>query len=326
MAIRIGLIGLGIHGTRYANHILSDLPGLELTAASRKNTELGKQFCKEHGIEYFEDYRRLIDSPNVDAVIDVTPPCNHLESALRALKAGKPALVEKPVVRNLSEAIQLCDAVEKYSGFFMLAQTLRYCGALKAVSENLNRAGRIKLVRIAQRLPTREVAWEKDLEQAGGGSVLLTGVHLFDAVRWVLGEEVESAWCRTEQVYYPESEDFFVAVFKLSPSGATCVAEVSKYTDSRANLLDVVGYDSQLWCDYRNDELFHITGEDWKPLEISERQVPTVKATLEDFARCVTNGLPSPITAVDGLRTLEIVDACYRSAKSGKEERVRRSP
>jgi len=319
MALAIGLIGAGIHGRRYVDHIQNDLPALELRALSRRDSDAGRSFCSERGVSFFEDYAALIESPEVQAVVVVSPPGLHLDACLRALKAGKPVLVEKPMVRNLHEARVLAEAVEKRSGFLMVAQTLRYNRTLNEVKARLREISPLKLIRMSLRLPPRDVAWEHNPDLAGGGSVLLTGVHLFDAARWVFEEEISTAWCRIEKVFNPTLEDFFVAVLRLSRSGALFIAEVSKCTRSRAALLDVTGQAGQIWADYRNDEAYLIRGEDWKEINMEEKLVPTVRETLADFARCVNGKLPAPISVEDGLKTIEIAHACYESVATGSE-------
>ena len=58
--VGFGVIGLGRHGTRYAEHILNDIPDAGLVAVSRRNEEAGSAYAGERGIAYYRDYGRLI--------------------------------------------------------------------------------------------------------------------------------------------------------------------------------------------------------------------------------------------------------------------------
>jgi len=68
--VRIGLAGLGIHGGRYAAHLLAgDVPGLSLGAVSRADAREGSIFALAHGIAFVNDPRELATVPGIDAVV-----------------------------------------------------------------------------------------------------------------------------------------------------------------------------------------------------------------------------------------------------------------
>ena len=80
--------------------------------------------------------------------------------------------------------------------------------------------------------------------------MLLTGVHLFDTVRWLTGAEFVTVDSRQAQLLNPAVEDFFLARAELS-DGCWVSLEVSKYTQSRACWLEAVGEEAQLLADYQ---------------------------------------------------------------------------
>ena len=95
--IRVGIIGTGIHGSRYANHIVNDVDGLELAAISRRSSE-GKDQAVQWNCRWFEDWQDLVANSQVDAVIGVVPPALNLAIARRCAEYGKPLLLEKPLL------------------------------------------------------------------------------------------------------------------------------------------------------------------------------------------------------------------------------------
>jgi predicted dehydrogenase len=116
-------------------------------------------------------------------------------------------------------------------------------------------------------------------------------------------------------VLNPSHEDFFAASVVLARTGIHADLEVSKYTQSRSCRIEVVGEKGQLFGDYWNHRLVFVSGreERFEPLPA---ELLTVEETVRDFCRCLLTGQPVPITVDDGLRTLEIVDACYASTRS----------
>jgi len=170
-------------------------------------------------------------------------------------------------------------------------------------------------VRMSQRLEPSPLAWQRAHQAAGAGSILLTGVHLFDTVRWLFADEVAAVFCRARRILNPAHEDFFAASAVLARTGIHADLEVSKYTQSRSCRIEVVGNSGQFFGDYWNHRLFHTGGRAERAWALSP-EVFTIEATLRDFCRRLLDGREMPITVDDGLRTLEIAEACYASART----------
>ena len=72
--LRIGLIGAGKHGSRYAKHIVEDLQQARLVALCRRNREYGEQLAAAYRCTYYSDFQELIADSSVEAIIVVVPP------------------------------------------------------------------------------------------------------------------------------------------------------------------------------------------------------------------------------------------------------------
>lgn len=320
--LRIGVIGAGTHGTRYLRHAAGDVPGMSATALCRRDETAGAALADELGCRFHREPEALIGDPQVDAVIVATPPSTHFELAAAVLDAGKPLLLEKPMTGTLDQAIRLTALDADAGRPLMLAHTLRWNPVLQKVRELWPRLGQVHLVRAAQRLQPTQLAWQRDLAQTVGGSVLLTGVHLFDTVRWLTGQEFEQVDSRQARILNPVVEDFFLARARIS-GGITASLEVSKYTQSRSCWLEAVGQDAQLWADYLHGGVVLRQGAQEERFEVSAR-VPTLPIVLGDWLAVLRQGDAPPVTAADGLATLAMVEACYRSARTATEVKVSR--
>lgn len=313
MTLRIGIVGAGLHGGRYARHAVADVPDLSLTAVCRRDRAAGEALAAACGCRYVADGEALIADPAVDAVVVATPPSSHFAYARAALAAGKPVLLEKPATGTLAEARELAAAAGAAGApLLMVAQTLRWNPVLARARELWSELGRIHLIRLAQRLEPTTFAWQRHAGQSVGGSVLLTGVHIFDLARWLSGREFTAITSRQRQVLNPVVEDGFLAHGELD-DGCWVSLEVSKFTNSRAGWLEAVGEAGQLHADYLEGTVRRRHGRE----ETSERHdaaAPTLPAVLAAWRDAVLGRTPVPVTMVDGLRTLEVVDACYRSA------------
>ena len=324
MGFAVGVIGAGTHGTRYLRHLArGDVPGLHAVALCRRNQEAGHRLAAQFAVPWFAEAETLIADAGVEGVIIATPPSTHFPLARLALAVGKPVLLEKPMTGTLAEARELAAlAASSKAPALMVAQTLRWHPALRRARELWPQLGRVHLVRLAQRLQPTTLPWQYDPGATVGGSVLLTGVHLFDLVRWLTGREFVRVDSRQRQVRNPAVEDFFLARAELD-DGCWVSLEVSKYTESRAGWLEAVGEQGQLAVDYQGGQLLLRQGRQ----EVREQlagDAPTLPGLLAQWRDASEGRLAVPVTAVDGLRTLEVVEACYRSAAIGKPFDVNR--
>jgi predicted dehydrogenase len=324
MALRFGLIGLGTHGRRYAAHLLREVPGARLEAVCRRNREEGSAWAAAHGVRYFQDYRALLADPAVEAVAVVTTPNLHLEIAREAARVDKHLLLEKPLSVDGPSAARLVEAVAPMRATVMVAQTLRWNSVVRTLRAHIGEIEPLHAVSLSQRMEPSSHAWQRERAVAGGGNILHTGIHLFDLLRYFTGDEVEQVSCRTQRVLNPELEDAFAAVMNLRRSGASALVESSKATRSRSARIELVGQKGQLVGDHVHGYARRIVGYEVVDLA-PPPPVFTVKEALGDFVRTIQRGAEPPVTAEDGLRAVELADACYRSAEKGLPARVERA-
>ncbi len=315
MTFRIGVIGAGAHGTRYLRHAQQDVEGMQPTVLCRRQLEAGLALASEWNCRHLRDAQELIESPDVDGVVICTPPSTHFDFAKAVLNAGKPLLLEKPMTGTYSEAQQLLAMAGNTP--VMVAQTLRWNPVIQKVKELWPRLGKVHLVRLAQRLEPTKLAWQRNVDETIGGSVLLTGVHLFDLVRHLTGVEFVSVDSRQDKILNPVVEDIFLARSRLS-DGCWVSMEVSKYTRSRACWLEAVGENGQIFADYLDGGIVLREGFKEERFDVSAR-TPTLPQVLRDWMESSLGKIPCPVTLADGLATMQVVDACYRSALAGLE-------
>lgn len=321
--LQVGLIGLGIHGRRYAKHLAEGVEGVRLVAVCQRHRNELERVAGELGVTPYTEAEALVDDHEVHAVLVVTPPPAHLPVVRLALDRGKPVLVEKPLTQTLTEAIEMQALVARSGVPLFLAQTLRYNEALLAARRELRRIGPVRSITASQRLPHADLQWQNTDSTSPLGSILNTGVHLFDLVRWILGAEFERVSCQARRVQNPFHEDLFKVQATLQGHDALVALEVAKCTGSRSSNLEIVGAQGQLWVDYQTDAVTLLQGGERTVLR-PPGSVPTIPHLLADFAHHLGHGQPMPITVFDGVRTLEVVEACYRSLAEDRAETVAR--
>ena len=319
--VRFGLVGLGYHGIRYARHLIDNIRDGELVAICRRDEAEGKRFAREHELEYYADPAALCADPAVDAVIVGTPPSTHKKISLQALREGKHLIVEKPLARSVEEAAAIAEEAKRAGLKAMVAQTMRYNPLAAELKKAVLLLGTPKLIRASMRLQRSGQTWHSSPEIGGGGVMIDLGVHLFDLVRFISGDEVRKVSCTTGNVRDTRAEDFFAASMELASSGAVCCVDANRFASARTGMIDVVGEGGEARGDLYTGSFRLCVGG-----SVEERNLPvdtsTIVRMIESFIEAIKKDLPVEIPPLDGVRSLQIVEACYRSAADRAEKEV----
>jgi predicted dehydrogenase len=319
----IGLIGVGKHGARYAQHLVADLPSARLVALARRDIVAARRQAAEFGCRAYGDYRELVADAEVNAVIAVVPPTLHPAIVEAAAAARRPILLEKPAAAGVSAAQRILAATRAARVPIMVAQTLRYNEVVQVVRRVRAEIGPIHCVRVSQRFEPSRPAWIDDPEVAGGGIALHTGVHSFDLVRVLTELEAERVSCEMSRVGTSRTEDNFCAVIRMVDPIVLATVAGSRATASRSGPIEIAGARGQLIADHVMRTVQIVRGTTITALEVPP-PTPTVREALRDFVEAVQHDRPMPIPFEEGMRAVAIAEACYRSAASGRAESVAR--
>lgn len=317
--VRLGLIGAGKHGSRYAKHVVEDIPQAQLVALCRRDQQEGKKFAATYGCAYYDDYRQLLRDDRVDAVAIVVPPTLHGTIVSAACQAGKHILLEKPFAVSVAEGQRLRAEITASGVRCMVAHTLRFNSVVQALKTSLPQIAPLHSLHLSQRFEPSPLLWLDRKAESGGGIVLHTGVHSFDLLRFLSGCEVATVQCETRSIVTKETEDNFTMLCQLmdpaNPYEIYGTVSGSRSTASRSGLIELSGAHGQLVGDHHHGFAYLINGSERTPLHI-EPAVPTVREMVQAFVDGLQRGTAFPITPDDGLRAVAIAEACYRSAES----------
>ncbi len=319
--LRIGLIGTGKHGSRYAQHLVADVPQARLVAVCRRNPLEGRHVADRYHCAYFHDFRELIADAQVDAVVAAVPPTLHHAIVEKACRQGKPLLIEKPFAVNVAEAKHMRELLASSGVRCMVAHTLRFNAVVQTMRHHIPDIAPLHSIYLSQRFEPSWLPWLDCKAESGGGIVLHTGVHSFDLLHFLTGCPVYQVTCQTSQVVTQETEDNFVMSCDFSDPLLKGVVMGSRSTMSRSGLIELSGANGQLVGDHVHGSVTLLKG--WQRAELPvEPPIPTVRETLRAFIDGIHNNTPFPITVDDGLLAVAVAEACYRSAQSGQPERV----
>jgi UDP-N-acetylglucosamine 3-dehydrogenase len=276
----------------------------------------------------FDSIGALIDSVDI---VDVCLPTDlHLDAALRAVAAGKPVFVEKPMARTLDEARNLRDAAEKAGVPVMPGQVVRFFPEY-AAGNRLVKRGAVGTPAAARtrrggKAPGGSQGWFMDHARSGGVLVDLA-IHDFDWLRWTLGE-VKFLYARSVAADKGTGPDYALTTLTFE-SGAVAHVE-STWMDPAGfrTAFEIAGSDGLIQFDSRSGPALRtarLAGDDsgdYMPGSSTGAETPQGELDdpyyleLRSFLDAVIGGTPPAVTAEDGVRALAIALAAMQSAKT----------
>jgi len=189
--LRWGIIGTGNIARQFCEGV-RQTPRGKLVAVASRSGQSAKAFAEEHGVDRgIEGYAALVSADDVDAVYIALPNSLHAEWTIRALKAGKHVLCEKPLATSAKEAERMFAAARQADRLLVEAFMYRCHPQMHKVCE-LVTAGAIGDLRMIQanfcyrmKSPEGNIRFDPDL---GGGALMDIGCYCLDFCRWLVGQ------------------------------------------------------------------------------------------------------------------------------------------
>jgi 1,5-anhydro-D-fructose reductase (1,5-anhydro-D-mannitol-forming) len=328
--VRFAILGFGFHAIRRLLPAFERCEEATLTGMWRRDQAAAAKNCAEFGIAHcFATREELCASPEVDAVFITSPDAMHCDDTLLALKHGKAVLCEKPLAMNSAEAEEMVAAAKAAGRLFGVAQNFRLNRSVQWMREQIA-AGKIGQPQLAHaqfsymatKAPRR---WIADPALACGGPIGDVGVHCVDALRFVLGAEVESVSTlarRDESSGDVEA----VASLQMEMTGGV-LANVT--TNARApyrTLVEVVGSDGVMIAENGLTVDRPVQVAVWRDGNLVETVAmdngDAYTLMLDSFAQAVRGVGSFVASGEDGVANMRVLDAAYKSWQSGMRERV----
>ncbi len=224
--VRIGVVGIGRAGWNMHRKELAKLPRMfQIVAACDVQKDRCKQMANALGCRTYAKIDDLIADPEVEVVDICTKSPDHIDHAIRGLKAGKVVFLEKPIALSHAEAKKLKKAANRYGGQLYIRHNRRFEPAFCHVQEIVESGilGRIHTIKLCRGGYQRRDDWQT-LIACGGGQLLNWGPHIIDHALHLLGAPVVDVWSHLDRVAaVGDAEDHLRIILK----GANdCVADI----------------------------------------------------------------------------------------------------
>jgi len=331
--MNFAVIGAGFIGRSHAEAYKS-YKNAEVFAICDVDEERARALADEVEAKHvFTDYEKLLEAEEVDAVSVCLPNKLHAPASITALKAGKHVLCEKPMATNAEEAQAMVDAAEKAGKVLALSLNFRYMGPSRTLKKLVEK-GVLGEVYYGKGAMLRKMSiprgWFHVRKWSGGGPLLDLASHILDVTWWVMGcPKPKAAMGATFSKFGPKGEgmgtwgvgfsdapvdveDLAVGMIKFE-NGATLLVEVSwaLHLDEGRNYSYVYGTEAGATLVpefklYRQD----------REIETPKPE-PTISPVLA-FAKHLCEGTELLSPGKDGVMVMKMLDAIYRSARTGR--------
>jgi predicted dehydrogenase len=283
------------------------------------------------GVRITQDYDDLLDS-DLDAIIVATPVSTHHRLTLKALRAGKHVLVEKPITASVQQAEEIVYEAERLDRVVMVGHTFEYNPAVVAMKEIITRGDLgtiyyISATRVNLGLfqPDINVVWD-------------LAPHDVSILNFVMGKNptavssLGGVYVQRETgihdvafltLYYPNRALANIRVSWLDP------CKIRRYTvvGSKKMLVydDIEPEDKLLIYDKGVDvppysdtvKEFHLSYRHGEPVSYPVEWVEPLRAECQHFVDCISNGTKSRSCCENGLNVVKVLEAAQRSLLNG---------
>jgi len=325
--LRVGLIGSGSMGASLAR-ACAGLERAEIVAAADVNPEAAEKVGKDLGAQaYADDGEQVLARDDIGGVIIATPPYLHRDGVVRAARAGKHIFCEKPMATNVSDCDAMIAAVEKAGVKFQMGQVLRYL-PMQCMTIELARSGRygepiaISVTRIGGGYGRLACGWRLSHVQSGG-ILMEVNSHEFDLMGQVCGDA--KSVCARARRYLAETmlspdQVFALVEFEsgamghLHSSFASAIGESSCKVQCRQGAIfyrSGPGLPGTLWHGAFGEQPTSVLDKEIKVEEPVTREV-------REWVDAVLDDMPVTIPGIEGRKAVELAEAAYQSARSGK--------
>lgn len=328
--IRYGIAGFGLHAVKRLMPGFAEAHNSRVVALSRRSPEKAKSCAAEYNIPHtFLSTAELCQCREVDAVFVASPDAFHLSDVLIAAEHHKHVLCEKPLAMNTGQATQMVMAARNAGVLFGVAHCMRFENSVHRIRERVSAGeiGDVVFARCEFSYPGAQHprTWLTDAAMAAGGPVADIGVHCIDTLRFILEDDPLTVQGIAHHDAISDEVEA-AAILNLSfVRGVLATVLVSTRAEYRTPI-EIVGTGGVLRAE-------HALNVD-HPLQlklIREGKVVESEEILNDrvygrqvdaFSAAIEHKAPFPIPGEEGARNQAVLDAAYRSIRTGRTESI----
>ncbi|GAB3986082.1 Gfo/Idh/MocA family oxidoreductase [Spirosoma daeguense] len=318
--IKWGIIGCGDVTEVKSGPAFNKVPHSKLVAVMRRDAEKAADYARRHNVpKWYSNADELINDPDVNAIYVATPPDSHADYAIKAMRAGKPVYVEKPMALNAAECEAMNQASRETGVPLFVAFYRRALPYFLKVKELVNEQaiGEIRSVNVqlyweplpGESGPNPQPGWRVSPEISGGGRFHDLASHQFDFLEYLFGPIKQASGISLNQAGLYKADDMVVATFAFESgvvgTGNWCF---TVNPEQRLEQTQLIGSKGKITFSFF--EKFRLLVE--TEAGLVEHTIPfpehVQQPLIELIVRDLRGEIQSPSTGETGARTSRILD------------------
>ena len=327
----IALVGLGNYSSGQLAPALQEtehcyLAGIVTGTPSKAEEWKERYNIPEKNVYNYETFDQISQNPDIDIIYVVLPNSLHAEYTIRAAKAGKHVICEKPMATSVEDCQRMIEACNQNDVKLSIGYRLHFEPHHQRVME----LGQEQLYGPVQKMEAAHSfvigdnpdVWRLDKELAGGGPLMDLGIYCVQGAIYTVGEAPTAVTASFGEVTKPKLFDEVEETITWQmefPNGA--VANCSTSYNDRGNLL--YGEAENGW--WRLQPAYSYSGIDGETSKEGDMGLPQVNQQarqMDDFAMRIKNNEPTPVPGEMGMRDVKILYAIYEAARTGKRVEI----
>ena len=311
------IFGLGNWGQRLVCAVQGKSDRIRFIRGVTRSPEKVSGFAREHGFDVHPHYDAVLEDSAVKAIVVATPHSLHHEHVMRAARAGKPVLVEKPFALTRANAEAAAAACETAHVVMAVAHTRRFRRAYKELKQLVEQGELGTLLHIEGTFTGQyrhaESSWRGSREENPAGGMVPRGIHVLDLMLDLFGV-VESAQAFSDRrILEPGSMDDTTATMLRFANGCTGYLCTMMTTEAFWRL-HVFG--SKGWAAMEGEHTLVIRRQGGGEPEV--RRYPEhdiLRIELECFADAVAGRDTFPVRPEQAVHGIAVIEAIVESAR-----------
>jgi predicted dehydrogenase len=316
--IKWGIIGCGDVTEVKSGPAFNKAVDSSLVAVMRRNAQKAEDYAKRHDVpKWYTEASDLINDPDINAIYIATPPLNHEEYTIAALKAGKPVYVEKPMTLSEESALKMSQAAKETNVKLTVAHYRRGMTIFNKIKELIDTKaiGDIRFVNLqmlqpheSEMITKTEDNWRVNPEVSGGGLFHDLAPHQIDLMIYFFGEVEKASGISLNQGNFYPAEDLVSGeiMFKnnILFKGLWCFTVPKEETK---DLCEIIGSEGKLSFPIFGHH--YVLSKDGKDERVDfEKQPHIQQPMIQQVVDYFLDKRPNPCPAEEGVKVMRILD------------------
>ncbi len=336
-----GIVGCGMIAS-FAARAISEIPGAGLVATLSRSESNARRTADPYDAAPYTDLEAFLGADGLDVVYVSSPSGSHADYAVPSARAGKHVIVEKPIEITLPRARAIVDACEEAGvklGVIFQSRFADASGVLKKAVDQ-GRFGRLTLGDAYVKWYRNQAyydegGWKGTRRMDGGGALINQAIHAVDLLQWFMGpvEEV-TALCSTLAHERIDVEDTAVAALRFANGSLGVIVGATSAYPGFLKRIEISGSRGSAILEEDNITFWHFdppAAEDRAILKRHGKAASTQggasdpagishvghRRQFEDFLDAIASDRSPLVDGREGMKSLEIILAIYRSSAQG---------